>query len=89
MNEKTDIQVPTSALRLSESSNDECKFQFTEGTDEESRPRFRMVANSGSIIQNHYFWQNFAIDLDGILLGRQKKAALRDPQPRTSSRLHR
>lgn len=81
MTEKTEIEVPTNALRLSENNNTESKFEFKEADKNESRPRFKMVANSGSIIPNHYFWGNLGIDLEGIKLGRQKKAALRDHDP--------
>lgn len=81
MDEKTEIEIPINALRLAENSQAEVKFEQKEGTEEDQKTRFKMVANSGNIIPNHYFWGNLGIDLEGIKLGRQKKPALRDHDP--------
>jgi hypothetical protein len=37
-----------------------------------------MVANSGQPILGHWYWGNFAVDLEGLQIGKQKKPALRD-----------
>jgi hypothetical protein len=49
---------------------------FAESAD--GTKRFRMVANTGKVIPNHWYWGNFAIDLDGLKIGRQKRPALRE-----------
>ena len=73
-----EITIPTEALRLSDGGD---MFRFEMAEPEGDKPRFRMVANSGGVIEKHAFWQNFAIDMDGIRIGRQRKPALRDHDP--------
>ncbi|HIO64318.1 MAG TPA: hypothetical protein EYN37_08845 [Dehalococcoidia bacterium] len=77
-NNKSEIDIPTAALRLTAGEGDAFRFELA---DDKDRPRFRMVAMSGGVIPNHFYWKNFAIDLDGLRLGRQRKPALRDHDP--------
>lgn len=70
------ITVPMSALTIA----DEEHSQF-ELLQDQARPQFRMVANSGAVIERHAHWGNFAIDLAGLKIGRQRKPALRDHDP--------
>lgn len=73
-----EMQVPRSALNVTADS-DSCFEMFAE---EDKKQRWRMVANSGGVIENHPHWGNFAIDLAGLKIGRQRKPALRDHSPK-------
>jgi len=74
-----EMQIPTQALRLI--SPEAAEFSVAEPTDSSDgktrKPKFRMIANSGAVIA-HPYWGNFAIDLDGLKIGRKRKPALRD-----------
>jgi hypothetical protein len=63
---------PTAALQ---------ELQSDGGEKKSAKTRFRMLANSGGIIEGHPFWGNFSIDLSGLKIGKQKKPALRDHDP--------
>ena len=73
--ETTEEKVPRRALNFAH-----CAVEFAE-KEEGARPKFFMLANSGAIIKNHWWWGNLAIDLDGMKIGRQKKPALLDHNP--------
>tara|TARA_R110000751_G_scaffold106803_1_gene202930 strand:+ start:346 stop:1365 length:1020 start_codon:yes stop_codon:yes gene_type:complete len=72
-----EMTVPRSALMIVDP--DHSTFELR--SDEKDRAQFRMVANSGDVIENHPHWGNFAIDFDGLKIGRQRKPALRDHDP--------
>ncbi len=75
--EKKTKSIPKSALRFKET---ELPVGITElkEPDKKDKRRFSMLAHSGKVMENHWFWGNFAIDLKGISVGRKKKPALRD-----------
>lgn len=78
-NEQVETQIPVHAVLLA--SNEEAEFSFSEASSEggkSKKPRFRMIANSGGVIENHPYWGNFAIDLDGLQVGRRRIPTLRD-----------
>ena len=71
---KNETLVPRSALNV---SDEDSKFEiFQSDSKDDTRQKFRIVANSGGIIENHPHWGNFAIDLEGLNIGRQRKPAL-------------
>ena len=62
MNEET--KVPKGALRFVDHGC-HAHVEFAEG-DEKQIPKLKMVAYAGGIIKDHWYWDNLAIDLDGI-----------------------
>lgn len=77
---REEIEVPRAALNVAVES--EATFEMLAADDDkQKRRKWRMVANSGGVIENHPHWGNFAIDLDGLNIGRQRKPALRDHDP--------
>lgn len=50
-------------------------------TDGSARQGIRIVANSGKPILGHWHWGNFAIDLEGLDIGRTDKPILLDHEP--------
>lgn len=46
--------------------------------EEDGKSSIRVKANSGAPILNHWAWGNFAIDLEGLEIGRQSKPILLD-----------
>ena len=64
--------VPKQALQFASGIPGE----FVLAGEDGDRPRFSMVANSGEVMLNHWYWGNLAIDLAGLKIGRQKKPAL-------------
>lgn len=65
--------IPRAALSLREEVSIQ---QLAEG--DKGPRRFSMLANSGEIIPNHWYWGNFAVDLSGLQVGRQKRPTLRE-----------
>ena len=65
--EKTEeVEIPIGAMQLSSSTEiSEQVEESSVGEKKDSRPKFRMLANSGEVIQ-HPYWGNFAIDLAGL-----------------------
>lgn len=74
--ENQNMDVPKSALRIS--PEETASLELVEGSETDTRTKFRMVANSGGVIEGHPHWGNFSIDLEGLNIGRQRKPALRD-----------
>ena len=68
------IQVDVNALHIMDQENPE--FEFSESA--EGVRKFRMVGYSGGIIKGHWWWDNLAIDLDGISFKKPKFPILRD-----------
>ncbi|MBI3991448.1 MAG: hypothetical protein HY350_04780 [Candidatus Omnitrophica bacterium] len=74
--EKESEIIPKAAFTFRE---EELGIQLTATRESETaKRRFSMLAHSGKIMENHWFWGNFAIDLAGVQIGRQKKPALRE-----------
>lgn len=71
-------KVPRGALRIVEVG--EGCHAFTEylGEGDEKKPRLRMVAYSGGVIKDHWYWDNLAIDLQGIKFSKGKFPILED-----------
>jgi hypothetical protein len=73
--ERDTLEMPAGAARFAEA--DAVRFEYT--TDnEEAGGNLRVFANSGQPIEGHWYWGNFAIDLDGLEVGRQAKPILLD-----------
>jgi len=68
------IQVDVNALHIMDLEN--LEFEFSEST--EGVRKFRMVGYSGKVIKGHWWWDNLAIDLDGISFKKPKFPILRD-----------
>ena len=58
---KEKMKVPTEALRF---MDHECYAKTEVGKDDV--PKLKMIAYSGKLIKNHYYWGDLAIDLDGV-----------------------
>lgn len=69
------IQIDPNALHIIDPTD--CALEFAEAKEGESR-KFRMVGYSGGIIKNHWWWDNLAIDLEGIRFSKPKYPILRD-----------
>ena len=79
MKSSEEVEIPVAAMQLRSNGVEESSVEESStNSDNDSRPKFRMVANSGGVIENHPYWGNFAIDLDGLKVGRNRKPALRD-----------
>lgn len=74
-----EISVPRSALNSTPEM--EARFELQPGTESDDRMRFRMVANSGDIVSHSYWGESFALDLQGIKIGKSKKPLIRDHNP--------
>lgn len=68
------IQVDINALHIMDQEN--LEFEFSESA--EGIRKFRMVGYSGKIIKGHWYWDNLAIDLEGISFKKPKFPILRD-----------
>ena len=73
-----ETKVPRGALRVVETG--EGCHALTEyfGEGEEKKPRLNMVAYSGGVIKDHWYWNNLAIDLKGIKFSKGKFPILAD-----------
>lgn len=78
MNEQT-ITIDPGWCRFLDS--DAMEFSEVEISEAGSRQQIRIVANSGKPISGHWHWNNFAIDLEGIEIGRTDKPILLDHEP--------
>lgn len=72
----TPTATKKSECRAGDFRLDGAEFKLADGGDEK-KPRFRVVANSGRPFR-HSWWDNFAIDLSGLQIGRQDLPILRD-----------
>lgn len=70
------LECPASAVRFNETAGVALEMELAKGDGK--RTRLRVAANSGKPILGHSYWGNFAIDLDGLELGRQAKPILLD-----------
>jgi hypothetical protein len=65
-------KIPRAAMIL---RGDDAPVELVAG-GEDGPARFRMIANSGKPIEGHAWWGNFAVDLKGLQIGRQRKPTL-------------
>lgn len=59
-------KVPRGALRVVEMGEGCNAFTEYFGEGEEKKPKLKMVAYSGGIIKNHWYWGDLVLDLSGI-----------------------
>lgn len=73
-----ETKVPRGALRIVETG--EGCHALTEffGEGKDKKPRLKMVAYSGGVIKDHWYWDNLAIDLSGIKFSKGKFPILED-----------
>jgi len=73
-----ETKVPRGALRIVETG--EGCHALTEyfGEGKEKKPKLKMVAYSGGVIKDHWYWDNLAIDLKGIKFSKGKFPILAD-----------
>ena len=71
-------KVPRGALRIVETGEGSIAFTEFFGEGDKKKPRLKMVAYSGGVIKNHWYWDNLAIDLQGIKFGKGKFPILED-----------
>jgi hypothetical protein len=71
-----DKQLTVNALRLWD-PNARCKL-FSGSAGETAAERLDMIAYSGGIIENHFFWGNLVIDVQGGIFPREKYPILED-----------
>jgi len=57
-------KMPKRALTFMDHECEPVTLQFADGDDKP--PKLRMVAYSGGVIKNHWYWDDLAIDLTGI-----------------------
>ncbi len=69
-------KLPKGALRLVEVGDDCCAFAVA--GEEGEAPKMKMIAYSGGIIKNHWYWGNLAIDLEGMTFPVSKYPILED-----------
>jgi len=73
-----ETKIPRGALRVVE-TGEGCQAItefFGEGKDK--KPRLKMVAYSGGVIKDHWYWNDLAIDLSGIKFSKGKFPILED-----------
>jgi hypothetical protein len=51
---------------------------FADDDDERKKPSLKMVAYSGGVIKNHWYWDDLAIDLNGIKFEQKRFPVLED-----------
>lgn len=56
-------EVPKGALRLVDNGTAHCEFADVDG---KKTPKLSMVAYSGKVIKNHFYWGHLVIDLSGM-----------------------
>ena len=67
---KEETKVPKGALRFVDHG---CHAHVEFADDDQKQvPKLKMVAYSGGIIKDHWYWDNLAIDLDGIQFKQNK-----------------
>jgi len=67
-------KIPQGALRLQSSGAHACAFV----ADGEEATQLQMIAYSGGIISDHYYWGNLVIDLAGMKFTKKKYPILED-----------
>ena len=55
-----------------------CEVRFAEASDQVTEDRFSIIAYSGGIIPNHWFWGNIAFDLSGTRFDKKKTPVLEE-----------
>jgi hypothetical protein len=72
--DKTKTTVPQSACVFEQG----CEVKFADSDDTETKNRFSIVAYSGQVIPNHFWWGNIAFDLEGIKFAKAKTPVLQE-----------
>jgi hypothetical protein len=67
---KMEEKVPKGALRFVSPTAHACVFEDKDG--DESQKKLKMIAYSGGIIKNHFYWGDLAIDLEGMSFSGKK-----------------
>jgi len=75
------LHFPRAALYLRTDASDVNVVTLAE-PDEHNRPRVRIVAHTGQVINDHPFYGNFAVDLSGLKIRRQRLPILREHDTR-------
>lgn len=71
-----ETKLPKGALRfVDEGCHAHVEFAESDG---EKTPKLRMIAYSGGIIKGHWYWDNLAIDLEGIQFKQSRFPVLED-----------
>lgn len=68
-------ELPKGALRFVETDEQCCAMAVAEG---DKPPKFKMKAYSGGVIKGHWYWNNLAIDLQGMSFKGSKFPILED-----------
>ena len=66
------VKIPRRAMTFGEG-----QVTFADGGKDEPR-KFKILALSGKIIKDHWWWGNFAIDLQGLKAAKKKMPVLRE-----------
>lgn len=72
------MQAPTGACQLLVNVGAITKLADDDGASSVPKRRFSGKANSGGVIEGHWYWGNFAIDMKGLQVNRQDLPVLRD-----------
>lgn len=59
----TEQQLPKGALRFTDQG---CHAHVELAEGDQQVPKLRMIGYSGGVIKGHWYWDNLAIDLDGV-----------------------
>lgn len=74
---KMSEKLPKGAMRFVDSGC-HAYAAFAEGDDDKKKPSLKMVAYSGGVIKNHWYWDDLAIDLGGIKFTQKRYPVLED-----------
>jgi len=69
MAKKTIKQIPVGAMRFV-ATESHAHVEFAEGDDK--MPKMNMIAYSGKIIKDHWYWDDLVIDLSGMVFDKSK-----------------
>ncbi len=74
---KETVKLTKGAMQL---VDDQCfaSVKFAEGVEGEKKPQLEMLAYSGGIIKDHWYWGDLAIDLEGMEFPKKKFPLLED-----------
>lgn len=67
------LNLPKSALYFQDDALVECQF-----SEQETTPKLKMIAYSGGMIKEHFYWGNLVIDIDGIKMSQKRIPVLRE-----------
>jgi len=70
-------KIPVGALRFIQDDNEAC-VKFVKDADGKETPKLSMLAYSGKPIENHWYWDELVIDVDGVKFAQKKFPILED-----------